>query len=57
MPVPYATTMGITGRPLVVAMTFIFPTAVKPRMATPILATLTVHQMGMGMEAGKLEMS
>ena len=47
----------VTGRHLVEAMTFIFLTAVIATMATPTLATLTVRQTGMGLEALKLEMS
>lgn len=57
MVVPF-TAMVIMGQLLVEArMIYIFPTTVAPQMATPILATPTFHQMGMGMEAGKLEIS
>ena len=47
----------VTGRHLVEDMTLKFLTAVTPTMATPALATLTVHQTGMGLEALKLEVS
>ena len=48
---------GVTGRHLVEALTFIFLTAVIATMATPSLATLTVHQMGTRIEALKLKVS
>ena len=45
------------GQHLAEAMTFIFLTAVTLTVAAPILATLTLHQMGMVMKTLKLEVS